>query len=416
EGTLVKKGDFLLQFDISDLEERKQLEDDKLTSLIADLDKLKAQQAFRMSNLESELKLNRYSYEQAALRLEMRKFESEARQEEARLQLKETEIKLKKVQKQLEAQRIIHASEIVKSETRIRIARSNVKSIVERSKKLQLRAPADGMVVYVQHRGERVKKGFEARPGWPLMSIPDLSEMQVKLFVNEVDRSKVHVGQKARIVLEAYPDAEFHGTITNVARMAQVVTGEERLKGFVAYISIEGNDPRLKPGMTAKVNILLETLKDAVFIPIGCLFEIAGRPVVFPKGKNEPVAVDLGWRNDGYIVVERGLAPDIELSWNAPRGKASRLGSSQERKRIDEVTRLIRESFSIFRERGMLHDYEGRKAEVDSAGPGRRRKMDWDKLPPEIRQRLKDRRGAARSPGAERSARRSNERRARNEK
>ncbi len=414
EGTLVKKGDFLLQFDVSDLEEEKQLEEDKLTSLLADLDKLKAQQALKMSNLESEFKLNQYSYEQATLRLEMRRFESEARQEEARLQQKEAEIKLERVKKQLEAQKIIHASEIVKSETKIRGARSSVKSISERISKLQLRAPADGMVVYIQYMGERVKKGYEARPGWPLMSIPDLSEMQVKLFINEVDRSAVHVGQKAHIVLEAYPDVEFVGVVVNVAKLAQIVTGEDRLKGFVTYVSLEGSDQRLKPGMTAKVRIILETLKDVVCVPIGCVFEIDGQPVVFLRDRNEPVAVELGRRNDGYIVVERGLAPPAQLSWDAPAEKAYKLGSSEERRKIDEMTRLTRESFAIFEERGILHDYESGKSEADSAGPGRRGRMDQKEIPPGIPQGLKGREGAARKLDSTRTVRGSKERNARN--
>ncbi|MBU1863972.1 MAG: efflux RND transporter periplasmic adaptor subunit, partial [Candidatus Omnitrophica bacterium] len=69
------------------------------------------------------------------------------------------------------------------------------------------------MVVYTQVRGERVREGYTARPGWPLMTIPDLSHMQVKAYINEVDRMKIQVGQKAYMVLDAFPDLELQGKV-----------------------------------------------------------------------------------------------------------------------------------------------------------------------------------------------------------
>ncbi len=391
DGAIVKKGDFLLQFDVSDLEDSKKLRGDQLASLLADLEKLKAQQALTIFNQEKSLQLAQYSYEQAALRVEMRKFESQAKQEEARLQLKQAEIDLKRVQKQLESQKIIHASQIVTLETSIREAQNSVESTIERINKLQLRAPADGMVVYQQVRGERVKEGYEPRPGWPLMSIPDLSRMQIRVFINEVDRLKVRVGQTAHITLEAYPDVEFQGKIREVSRLAQLVTGEERLKGFVIYIDIQGTNPNLKPGMTAKVRILLETLEDVMHVPVGAVFEMDGQPVVFPKDKKEPHAVYLGPRNDGFVVVERGVKPDLKLSYESPSEEASVLGTVEERRRVEEVNRTLRESFTVFQDRGILHDY-GTSTEEEGLNESQERpKIDLDKLPPSIRQRLRGR-------------------------
>jgi len=391
EGTIVKKGDFLLQFDVSDLEDSKKLREDQLASLLADLEKLKAQQALTIFNQENSLKLAQYSYEQAGLRLEMRKFESQAKQEEARLQLKQAEIELEKVKKQLVSQKIIHRSQIIKRETAIREARNRVESIVDRIDKLQLRAPIDGMVVYQQIRGERVKEGYESRPGWPLMSIPDLSRMQLKLFVNEVDRLKVRVGQTAHITLVAYPNRKFQGKVKDVSRLAQVVTGEERLKGFVVYIDIEGTDPVLKPGITAKVRIVLETLEDVMYVPVGTVFEINGQSVVFPEGKQSPRVVYLGPRNDAFVVVQSGVEPGMKLSYVSPLEESSMLGMAEERRRIEEVNRTLRESFAVFQERGILHDYGIASQEAASDESEQEPPIDLDRLPASIRQRLEGR-------------------------
>ena len=393
EGSMVKQDDFLIHFDASDLELQIDLDKDRLITLNADLDKLKAQQSLTMSDLNNSLRLSKYSYDQAKLRLGMREFESDAMQEEARLQVKQAEIDLERVKKQLKSQKIIHKSQIIQREMSIKQAENRVKSLQDRINMFTLRAPCDGIVVY-QEVGrwtsrERLKKGYTAHPREDLISIPDLSKMQVKLYVNEVDRLKVHSGQKAEIVLDAYPEKEFRGTVRDVARLAQKVTAETDLKGFAAYVDIEGSDQRLKPGMTAKVTIILEEIQDVVYIPAGTIFEVEGQPVVFLKGKYKPHAVYLGQRNDEFFVVKKGLKPGTKLSWKAPEENALLFGSLEEKKRIAELNRTIKESFSVFKERGILFDYYGESLQGKEEDLKEKPKIDLDKLPPSIRERLK---------------------------
>lgn len=388
EGTIVEEGDIILQFDTSDLEEQKKLREDQLESLHADMEKLLAQQALTISNMENSLRLAEYSTDQAKLRLEMREFESQARKEEARLELKQAEIQLNKVKKQLESQKVIHNSQIVKMEMSIREAQNRIRNSSERIERLILRAPVDGMVVYQQVMGERVKEGYEPRPGWPLMSIPDLSRMQVKLFANEVDRLKIRPGQRAIIRMDAYPESEFRGTVREVARLAQLVTGAELLKGFVVYVDIEGIDPKLKPGMSAEVHIALEEYEDVIKVPIGAVFEYEGRSVVFPRGKTKPLEVSLGQRNDGFAIVEQGLSEGMQLSWKIPEEAADIYGTVEEKRRIAEINRMIQESFDVFEQRGILYDYG---VALSSAAPGadsEKPGLDLDDLPASIRERL----------------------------
>ena len=112
DGTLVKKGDFLIQFDASELRTSLDLRQAQLESLRYALEKLKSQQALTISNQDRSIQLSNYSSEQALLRLEMRKFESEAKKEEARLEVRQAEIGLNRVKKQNESQKIIHRSSI----------------------------------------------------------------------------------------------------------------------------------------------------------------------------------------------------------------------------------------------------------------------------------------------------------------
>ncbi len=387
EGTEVKQGDFLLQFDTSTLEQQKQQREDQLEGLLADLERTKAQQALQIFNLENQLKTTEYSYEQSTLQLEMRKYESEVSQEQARISLKQAEINLKKVETQLESQLIINKNQILKQEWAIEQARERIETVNDYIDQYQLNAPIEGMVAYEQWQGERVKEGYEPRPGQPLLSIiPDFNRMQTKFFVNEVDRLRIHSGQKAEIVLDAYPDVTFHGEVISTATLASSVTGHDRLKGFVSYVAIDESDPRMKPGSTAKIRIILDQMEDVMYLPIHAIFELDGQPVVYPRGKDKPISVVLGPRNDGYVVVESGIEPDMQFSWTHPDATSDvdLLGQADEQKRIDEIAQTLQQSFVVFQEYGILHDYEGTGEQESSSGPA----VDLDNLPASIRQRL----------------------------
>ncbi|HHS13168.1 MAG TPA: HlyD family efflux transporter periplasmic adaptor subunit [bacterium] len=389
EGTRVKKGDPLIHFDVADIETQLDLARDRLTTLHADLQKLEAEQSRVMMNLENQLKLAEYSYEQAVLRLEMRQFESEARKEEARLSLKQAEIDLARINKQLESQVIINNSQRMKLEMSIRQAENRVRDFKERLEEFTLRAPNDGMVVYQEvgsfNSRERLKMGYTANPREDLIAIPDLSKMQIKLHINEVDRPRVVPGQRVRFAMEAYPDAQFTGTVREVSRLAELIDFEARLKGFSVYIDVDQSDPRLKPGMTAQACIILESFENVLTIPVGTLFELDGRPVVFPWNSNRPVLIETGLRNDGYVVVQGGLKKDMRISYKRPdEGIAVTVyGRAEEERRIDALAVNLQESFDIFRQRGILYNYF--KDEItESEKPA----VDLDRLPPSIRERL----------------------------
>ncbi|OVE78895.1 hypothetical protein BVY01_04225 [bacterium I07] len=393
EGQMVKKGDVLGQFDVSSLQNQIDLEKDRLITLNADLDKLLSQQKLTMSNLERSLQLARYSNEQAKLRLEMQKFESEAKQEESRLQLAQSEIELNKINKQLDSQKIIHRSQVIKNEMGIRQIRNRIVSLEERIKWFTLISPAEGMVVYKEvgrwNSRERLKEGYTARPGEELVAIPDMSRMQVKCFINEVDRLKIVPGLQAVIKLDAYPELEFNGSVRQVARLAQKVTFESELKGFLVYIDIEGDDPRMKPGISARVQIILNQYNKVTYIPVGAIFEQDGQSVVFRKGSTKPKPVEMGERNNAYAIIVDGLEPGVELSWFDPRESSSMLGLAEEKQRIEDIHVDLKESFSIFEDRGILYDYVAETSETsDDDTKMTKAKVDLNKLPPSIRARL----------------------------
>ncbi len=362
EGTLVDSGDFLIQFDASDLEERYALNEENIASLKADLQRTLAQQERRISELENNLTLAEYSREQAELTLKSQQYESDTRKEEARIQLNQAGLQLETTRKMLDAQRIINKSELMRIRTSIRQAESDQAVTRERIDQMQLTATAKGMVVYEEvgqrNARERLRAGYTARPGEALITIPDLADMRVKAFVNEVDRARVFRGQKADIWLDAYPDTSFSGEVTEVARLAQMLEYEDNLKGFAIYVDIHGTDRRLKPGMTARVRIRLKEYDDVLSIPLGTVFEEDGQPVVFKGSGRERAFVEIGERNDASVIIKEGLREGDRVSWTPPEDEEVQiLGYRNEQQRIQDLAAALRESFDEFKSRGILFDY-----------------------------------------------------------
>lgn len=374
EGKMVKAGEFLVQFDVSDLITTRDLAEQTLASAIADLNRMKAQQSLTISNMENSLKLTAYSNEQAELRLDAQQYESEAKKEQARLDLKQAEIDLKRVQEQLESQKVIHQSQLLVMETTIRKARNNIRKIREQIGRLRITAPIDGMVCYQEvgswDSRERLRNGYKARSGEALISIPDLAKMQVKLYLNEIDRAEISPGQKVKVILDAYPDTVFSGTVREVARLAQNIRGDSELKGFVVYVEINGRGSQLKPGLSARVRIEINRLQDVFRVPVGTIFEVKGQPVVYPFHKTRPVKVSLGPRNDAYVAIRGNLKKGMKIAWNPPVEDAEMLGYAEEKKRTDAANRTLIQSFAVFQKKGILYDYSKPPSDEPQMPPG----------------------------------------------
>src|SRR5687767_9795213 len=107
------------------------------------------------------------------------------------------------------------------------------------------------------------------------MELPDLDAMEVQLEINEVDISQVKVGLPARIRVEALPDLVLTGKVAEMQALAKEVKDEEGngtgVRVFDAVVAPDVQDDRLRPGMTARVEIVLDAHEDALLVPMAAL-------------------------------------------------------------------------------------------------------------------------------------------------
>ena len=140
--------------------------------------------------------------------------------------------------------------------------------------KTEYRAPVSGIVSRLNVKeGEIVVVGTMNNPGTVILTIADLSLMEVKAEVDETDVVQVAPGQKAKISVDALPDTSFAGTVASVGssgRSSGRGTTDEAVN-FEVKVRFDHADPRIKPGMTADVDIETQTHENVLTVPIQAL-------------------------------------------------------------------------------------------------------------------------------------------------
>lgn len=141
-------------------------------------------------------------------------------------------------------------------------------------------APCNGNIVEMNAQVGASATGVES--GKSLMQIADLTQMKVTVQVSEEDIAKVAVGQTANVTFPAFPDLTLQGSVTGIASIASTDGGMMSYDGsssvsFDVDILIAQPDPRLKPGMTAKVSLITEQLDDVIMVPAMALMTDDGQ-------------------------------------------------------------------------------------------------------------------------------------------
>jgi HlyD family secretion protein len=230
----------------------------------------------------------------------------------------------------------------IKSRTRalqagVDAARANVerteRAVAQQERKLRqgvVLAPRAGLVVYAltgdAENQKKISIGMIPFEGMDLMYLPDISSMMVDTEISEVDLAKTQVGQPVEIRLDAYPDVVFKGEVSYLADLAKRkisrITGKATgAKVFDVTVKVLDQDRRLKPGLTATLDIIVNEYKDALYIPLEAVFlDEQDQTVVYVKsgGKIKTQSIHIVESNDRVAVVQEGLKEGDEVLLGRP--------------------------------------------------------------------------------------------------
>ena len=264
EGEVVEVGDLVLEFDRVEFEKKVTEKEHELQATKAELGKTLANQGVEMARQEADIENKEASLRLAELQMEKMKFESFVDREEAKLKSRQAELALEQARKKIEAQRIVDEAERTKQELRVADEERGLERARKDLEALSIHAEKPGLVVYQRiwkgGRREKIRVGDEPWGGQTLITLPDLTRMQVKTWVNEVDVDKLEVGNEVLVRLDALPGPVFHGKISNIASLGHEKEGDKNVQVFDIVVEIDEEDARLKPGMTAACEVIVETI------------------------------------------------------------------------------------------------------------------------------------------------------------
>lgn len=318
EGTVVKKGDFIASLDKTELFGR--MEDRRL-----DLEQTMA--TFEQTQLDTSLvlRLERDNLINLEYEVGAKKLVLDQSQYEPPAIIKQNEYNYQKairdLQQAKERYRIKTLQEkarMVEVSARLRESQLEVSQMQAALEKFTVTAPQNGMVIYYQGRGGKVKEGSQISSWDPVVAtLPDLSTMQSITYINEVDIRKIKVGQSVLIGLDAFPDKKLTGKVIQVANVGQQRPNSDA-KVFEVLVRVNESDDLLRPAMTTSNSILIEEKSDVVYVPLEAInVESDSINYVYLKnGKKQEVKLGLANSND--VIVEMGLEEGQDVFLSTP--------------------------------------------------------------------------------------------------
>jgi RND family efflux transporter MFP subunit len=222
----------------------------------------------------------------------------------------------------LEQQALAARDEAVKTEAK---EKERLERLEKQFVNCKIYAPHDGMVVYHRERrgGSEVYEGAVVRERQTILTIPDLSRMQVKTQVHEAVLDQVRVDLPATIRVDAFPDKTYRGIVEKVAVVPSSDggwMGSSSVKTYETIVrlvdDVEANE--LKPGMTAVVNIHVDELKDVISVPVQAIVQVDRNTWCYVETDRgvERRDVKIGRSNDKFVHVAEGVNPDERVVLN----------------------------------------------------------------------------------------------------
>ncbi len=156
----------------------------------------------------------------------------------------------------------------------VRQAQASVDEAEDRLSKTVFRAPMAGKVTRLNvEEGETVIIGTMNNPGSLVLTISDLSVIEVVVKVDETEVSEITLGDSASIRIDAFPDKSFSGRVTEIGNSAinppsQQTGAQQAAIDFEVVLTLDGTDAPLRPDLSATADVIVESRADAIAVPI----------------------------------------------------------------------------------------------------------------------------------------------------
>ena len=323
-GSMVKKGDVVVQFDTTTLQATLDQKRSELKSAEADIEHSRAEARLTREQQATDLLQGRYDVDRAKLDTSKQEILSEIDGAETEQKLKELQQKDGSTKDSTQADIDAKIYKREKSLFDVRLAERQLAS-------LTLRAPADGMVTIMPNQRARnwtqggttpdFKEGDRAWSGAVIAQLPDMDTVRVSARVDESDRGRLKPNQTATIRIDAIADKEFPAQIAEISPLAKLdYSSWPFTKNFDIALQILDTDSRIRPGLSASARIAVEKIPNSILVPMEAVFEKNGRSVVYVLNGSrfDERAVQVARRGRTRVLIAGGVQPGEKVALKDP--------------------------------------------------------------------------------------------------
>ncbi|MEK6476724.1 HlyD family efflux transporter periplasmic adaptor subunit [Catalinimonas sp. 4WD22] len=322
EGTVVEKGGYVARLDNSELSNKIREEELEYQESLNVYEQTQIDTAINLREQRDKLINLQYDKEQKKLTLEQSQYEPPATIKQAELELEKADRALEQAREEYDLLLRKSRSEMSQASAKLQDDKMDLDQLQDLLKDFVIKAPENGMVIYEREWDGRKKGEGSQISAWEpvVATLPDLSSMVSKTYVNEVDISRIQAGQQVEIGLDAFPDKRLSGVVTEVANV-----GEQRpnsdAKVFEISVLINESDTTLRPAMTTGNTIITDYIENVLVVPLEAIYSQGDSlTYVFKKKGLSTVKqqIALGAKGNDMVVIEDGLVEDDVIYLSTP--------------------------------------------------------------------------------------------------
>jgi len=310
EGTVVDSGQYVATLDKTEISNKLKDIQTELEKLESQLTRTRLDTTLELRSARDELINLKFAEEERQITLDQSKYEPPA-------SIRQAEIDLQKSKRSYE--QAVQNYKLKYSKAKATIGEITA-SYDQSKRKFQMlmsvldeftvKAPKTGMLIYKRDWNGKKKAVGSTIDAWSnvVATLPNLSKMISKTYINEIDISKVKIGQRVEIGVDAFPEKKFTGEVTEVANIGEQMQGTNA-KVFEVKILVHEFDSILRPAMTTKNTIITAVVPNVIYVPIESVHTSDSITYVFKAEGSRVIKqqVKAGVSNENEIIITKGL-------------------------------------------------------------------------------------------------------------
>ena len=325
-GQAVRPGDPLVEFDRQEQIRNSLDRQAELNDFDQQIRKRQAQEDAARAADDSTLKQAESAAARAQLEMLKNEMLPKIQAEKNTLALEEAQARLKALRQTYDLKRQAAQADIKVLQIRRDRSENAMRQAASNAQRMQITSPIAGIaVIKTTWKGQNmaeIQEGDEVRTGLPVVDVVNPATMRVRAKVNQADVRELKTGQPVQVGLDAYPDLQFKGVISQISPIGVQSSLSPKVRNFIVLISVHGAHPNLMPDLSAALDVELSRTAGALVVPRDAVaFDGSQAYVQLERGGSfERRAVSVGERNAHAMVIADGVAEGARIARNVAKG------------------------------------------------------------------------------------------------